>query len=258
MLPLETNTRPTDMVADKPYSRLGNDGGTLLEDLLDRIHQHFGSPLQVDSYTPVAPKVTYEAGVYVLPDGRRISVYRSGSLPQISNGEIDFDLGTISSGTNLTFTPPVMVLNNYVRALISYSIGNNAVVVTFGTQDAVLANATVPSPVKGYQPVSVVELYAQAAGSGAGTFANVQKTDIVSIVGAPDSAPIEEVQTVSGSPETVFTLATINIPTDRMRLDVFVNGIKYIQGTHYTVTNDTTVTFDEPVSVNAEVVFRVE
>lgn len=258
MLPVETNTRPTDMVADKPYSRLGNTGGELLDDLLDRIHQYLGAPLQIDANNPVAPKVVYEAGVYTLPDGRRMASYRGGKLPQITSGEIDFDAGTISSGTVLSFTPPTMVLNNYVRALVSFSLGKNAISVTFGSQDSVLANASVPTPVKGYQPVAIVELLAQAAGSGAGTFNNVQKTDIVSIFGASDSDPIEEVQVVSGSPASVFTLTTIAIPTDRMRLDVYVNGIKYIQGTHYTVTNDTTVTFDENVSVNAEVVFRVE
>ena len=256
----ETNVRPTDMVADKPYSRLGNTGNALFDDLLDRFHEALGLPLQVDAENPAAPRVAYQAGIYTMPDGKRLTSFRNGKIPNIASGVIDFDNGTISTGANGSFTPPVMVSGNFVRALIQYSFGKDAIQVTFGTQDPSLGSATIPSAITDYEPIAIVELEAIAAGSGPGTFNNIEKTSIVSILDGFDfdSPPVEEVQTVSVASQTTFTLATLDMPAVRMRLDVFVNGIKQVQGTHYNVTSDTVVEFVDPVFENAEVTFRVE
>lgn len=260
MLPIETNVRPTDVAADKPYSRLGNTGDALLDDLLDRIHQALGRPLEVDADNPVSPRVTFQAGIYTLPNGRRVTSYRNGNLPAITNGIIDFDNGTISAGTNPTFTPPSMTLGNWIRALVQYSFGKNAIQVTFGTQNANVNLCSVPSAIIDYEPIAICELYALANGSGPGTFDNIQKTGIITILDSLDfdSEPQEEVQTVAVASQTVFTLSSITIPSHRMRLDVFVNGIKQIQGTHYIVNSDIEVGFIDPIPQNAEVTFRVE
>lgn len=258
-LPLETNTRPTDMVADQAFSRFGNTGDSLLDDLLSRIHQCFGRPLEVSADNPVSPRVTYQSGIYTLPDGSRVTAYRNGVIPTISGGIIDFDNGTISTGNNSAFTRPSMVLGNWVRALVQYSFGKNAIQVTFGTQDANLNLCTVPSALADYEPIAVVELQAIADGSGPGTFDNIQKTGVIAIIDALDfdSEPEEEVVVVA-APQTVFTLATISIPSSRMRLSVYVNGVKQNQGSHYNVNSDTEVEFTDPIPANAEVTFRSE
>jgi hypothetical protein len=116
---------------------------------------------------------------------------------------------------------------------------------------------TIPEAIFGYEPICLVELLSTAGGSGAGTFDPINRDDVVYLIDTLDfdPQPIEETQTVAGSPETVFTLTAFTIPSQRNRLTVFVNGIKEI---HYTVTSDTEVTFDDPIAVNAEVTFRVE
>ena len=73
-----------------------------------------------------------------------------------------------------------------------------------------------------------------------------------------DSPPQEELQTVTNlAGVTVFTLATVVIPTSRSRLMVFVNGVYNKEITHYTVDSSTQITFLETIPKNAQVIFRV-
>jgi hypothetical protein len=72
-----------------------------------------------------------------------------------------------------------------------------------------------------------------------------------------DSPPQEEIQTVPNPGQTVFTLASVVIPTSRSRLMVFVNGVYNMETTHYTVDSSTQITFLETIPENAQVIFRV-
>jgi hypothetical protein len=256
-LPTNTNVRLTDIIADAQYDRLGNSGSDQLLDLLNRIHQYLGRPFEIVPTSTPSASVEYSTGVQTLPDGTRVAAIKGTVIPGIAAGAINFDLGTISTGGVNSFSVPVMTAGNYIRALIQYSFDNDSLNVSFGTEDPVLANATIPEAIFGYEPICLVELLSTAGGSGAGTFDPINRDDVVYLIDTLDfdPQPIEETQTVAGSPETVFTLTAFTIPSQRNRLTVFVNGIKEI---HYTVTSDTEVTFDDPIAVNAEVTFRVE
>jgi hypothetical protein len=71
----------------------------------------------------------------------------------------------------------------------------------------------------------------------------------------PDAAPVRELQEVTGSPQSVFTLTAITIPTNRDRLFVYVNGVR--QTDQYVVNSDTEVQFATAIPVTAKVLFEV-
>lgn len=252
----ETNARLTDILGDKILDRLGNLGNELLSDLLDKFHSALGVPFETTSSSTPDMSVHVSAGVYTLPDSRRLAPMRNGVIPSVSATNINFNLGTISSGTNPTFVLPSMVAGNYVKALIQYCYGTNAFDVSFGTQSVTLSGAGSPSIRVDFEPISLVELH--STGGGTGDFDSITKANIVLVMDSMDyePAPIEERITIL-IPQLVVNLSSIRIPSSRSRLMVFVNGVYQILGTHYTVTSDTEVTFTEVLTVNAELLFRV-
>lgn len=256
-LPTVTNIRLTDVIADNQYERLGNSGNDQILDLFNRIHQYLGRPFEITPTTTPSASVDYLSGIYTLPDGTRIANIKGNIIPSIAAGTIDFDLGTISTGSVTSFVVPTMSVGFYIRALIQYSFDKDSLNVMFGTESASLATATIPEVAAGYDPICMVELFSSVGGTGAGTFDVIQRSNLVYLMDTLDfdPKPIEEVATVSGGTQTVFALSSLEVPAQRSRLTVFVNGIKEI---HYTVTSDTEVTFDDPVEDGAEVIFRVE
>ena len=252
----ETNARLTDILGDRILSRLGNLGNELLSDLLDKFHSALGVPFETTPSATPDTTLHVSAGVYTLPDQRRLAPMRGGTIPSISAADINFQLGSISTGTNLTFALPNMVATRYVKALIQYSYGKNAFDVTFGSQNASLSGAGTPIINVDFEPVCLVELHSTAG--GVGSWDPIGKSNLVLVMDSMDyePSPIEETHTVVVD-QDVFTLTTINIPSSRSRLMVFINGVYQILGTHYTVTSDTVVTFTTPVFINAEVLFRV-
>jgi hypothetical protein len=252
----ETNARLTDVLGDRILSRLGNLGNELLSDLLDKFHSALGVPFETTPSTTPDSNLHVSAGVYTLPDQRRLAPMRGGTIPSISAADIDFQLGSISTGAILTFVLPNMMAGNYIKALIQYSYGTNAFDVTFGSQNVSLSGAGTPIINVDFEPVCLVELHSTVG--GVGSFDVIGKTNLILVMDSMDyePAPIEETHTVVVD-QDVFTLTTIKIPSSRSRLMVFINGVYQILGTHYNVTSDTVVTFTSPVFVNAEVLFRV-
>lgn len=251
----ETNVRLTDIAGDKQYSRLGNTGDGLLDDLLSRLNQALGQPFEVQASVPGDLNVTVSSGVYTLPDGRRLSVMRNGIIPSVGSVTLQFDTGTITGGTNPSFVLPTMTSGNFVKGLIQYSFGKNAFNVTFGTQNAILALCGSPNILIDYEPISMLEL--QANGNGQGQFHPILKSNLITIVDSMDYEPSPVEEKIDSVGQSVFDLSTIEIPASRSRLMVFVNGIYQVHTMHYDITTDTQVTFRDVIAANAEVLFRV-
>lgn len=253
----ETNVRLTDVLGDEVFQRLGNTGSELLADLLSRFHQSLGCPFEVFPTATPSSQILVSAGVYSLPDGRRLASLRGGVLPAFSAGTIDLAAGTISMGTSSTFAPIVLTAGQFVRTAVQYCFATNAFGITYGTPASTLAAATMPKVTPDFVPVCILEL---ASSSVDGSLQPVTSANIVGILDGADyqAAPTEEIQAITGSPQSVFALAVIQAPvTTPSRLTVFVNGIRQISGADYAITNATTVTFLYNVRVNATVLFRV-
>ena len=252
----ETNVRLTDIVGDRVLERLGNTGNELLADTLDRLHQMFGSPVEVLAEKPPTRRVSFTAGVYQLPDGRRLASLKSGALPQLTAGFVNFTLGTISAVSNTSFVLPTVGVTQFIRAMIQFNLTANGVFVTFGAPAASLAAATIPAVLADCDPVAIVDLYSPAGGVGVFDVLPPGAITLIADYGDFDPDPVEQTVTVV-TPQSVFPL-TLVIPAARQRLSVFVNGLRQIQPTHYAVTGNSQVTFSEALPGNAEVLFRVE
>ena len=88
---------------------------------------------------------------------------------------------------------------------------------------------------------------------------NVLDTVFVDLVGPPVSAAwLNAVgHSISGSGATTITATagqTVFTVPSTATGQVFINGVYQIPNDSYTRTNDTTITFSEPVPVNAKVV----
>lgn len=258
----ETLARLTDIVADKVLARLGTSGTGLADDLADRLHQALGFKLEV--YPLTAASLNVGPAVYTRPDGTRSALLRDGAISSLAAGTIDFASGAISTGSNATFAAsrPNMVAGNYVRALVQYNPGTNAVNVSFGSQNASLAASGVPAVLDNYIPLCVVELHSTAGGIG--SFDAITRSMLVYIQdgssatgGSSGRGPERESQTVVAATQAVFTLASVTIPQNRDRLRVEVNGVRSYRTTDFTVDSDTQVTFLEAVPTNADVSFEV-
>jgi hypothetical protein len=251
----ETNVRLTDIAGDKQYSRLGNTGDGLLDDLINRLNQALGQPFEVQASIPNDLNISVSSGVYSLPDGRRMSVMRNGIIPTVGSVNMQFDTGVISGGTNLSFVLPTLTAGNYVKALIQYSFGTNAFNVTFGSENAVLASCGSPIILIDFEPIAMLEL--RANGSGQGLFYPISKSNIITITGSMDYEPSPVEEKLDSVGQNIFDLTTIRIPSSRSRLMVFVNGVYQVHNVHYSVTSDTRVTFSDTILADAEVLFRV-
>lgn len=252
----ETNVRLTDILGDKILDRLGNAGNELLADLLDKFHSALGMPFEVTPNDPGNYQLNIAGAIYTLPDGKRIAPMRNGAVPQVGSTVIDYSTGTISNGTNPTFTIPSMITGNYIKSLVQYNYDLNAFNVTFGTQNIALSGCGNPVVSINFDPICLVEMH--SVSGGISQFEPILKQNLVVIVDSMDfeQEPIEETYNTI-SPQDVFNLTTIIIPKQRKRLMVFVNGVYQILGTHYNVTNDTRVTFTQQILSDAEVLFRV-
>lgn len=255
----ETLNRLTDIVADKVFRRLGTSGTGLADDWADRIEAALGFLLEVTPQTTPSTLLSIGAAVYTRPDGTRSALLKDSTIPALAAGTINFATGAISTGTVSTFAAslPNMTAGNYVRALIQYNPGLNAVNVSFGTQNAVLAATGVPSILDNYIPLCVVELHSTTGGIG--FFDAIAATALVYIQEGALSTrgPEIEHQTVAIPTQTVFTLASVTIPQNRDRLRVEINGQRYYRTADFTVDSDTQVTFLEGVPENAVVSFEV-
>jgi len=250
-----TYNRPTDILADEILARLGNDGTSLLKDLLNRLHQAFGFPVEIRAQDPASKQVNVGVGIYTMPDGQRVILYEEGEVSDLASGVIDFEAGEITAGSVSGFSLPSMTAGYYIRSLVSYDAIDNAFDVTFGDEASSLDVAEFPKPTGRYEPLYSVELYSPT--SGVGNWDNIEQTDIIRVMNIGHTiSPQEEVQTVSGSPQSIFTLTTIEIPNDRNRLFVQWNGVGK-KNTAYTVTGDTEVTFSPAVPVGVEVRFII-
>lgn len=252
----ETNLRTADIISDNALPRIGNTGSDLLADTLTKISQALGTPFEVVADDPISLIIKVSASIYSLPDGRRLSAMRSGNIPIVSSANINFSNGTISSGSSSSFNLPNMSVGNYIKALVQYSFGKNAFGVIFGSQNSLLSLATIPSVSIDFEPLAVLELHSIAGGIG--VFENISNNEIILIKDSLDFEDLpKEERIVVVAPQTVFNLATIQIPSVRKRLSVYRNGVYQIQDIDYSVTDDTTVTFPSPVTVNAEMLFKV-
>lgn len=176
----ETLVRPTDIVADTAYARFGNSGTGLFDDFLSRIHQSFGLPIEVAPVTGAT--VSIGVGTYTLPDGKRFAVYSDAGLNALTAGQIDLDGGTISTGTNPSFSVYSMPAGFFNKALIMYDILNNALDVVFSDAAATQAAVAAPRLKDGFQPVAIVEFQSTAGGTVYDTLtrANIIQPVIVS------------------------------------------------------------------------------
>ena len=251
-----TAARLTDNVVDKVLSRLGNDGVSMGDDFVTRLDQALGLPIELTAQSPATTALNVGASVYTMPNGVRVAVVDDGVFSALAAGVVDFQAGTISTGTNATFTTPTIPANNWVRALVQYKPDTNALNVTYGTMDPSVTNCSIPALLDDYQPVYLIEIQANGLGTGIQPIANA---NIVKIAGGfkSQNGPAIEVQNVASSPKTVFTLTTIVIPRNRSRLLVLQNGILMTAADDYAVTSDTVVTMTNPVPVNGRVTFLV-
>jgi len=257
-LPIETNVRSTDVLADVAIERIGieGSGSEFLKEALQKINTQFGFPFEVYPTSPAESlTVNYNSASYELADGRKLVGMKDGVIPSILPGSITFDLpsntGSITSGTNLSFTIPAVPSTNFIKALVQFSFGRNALTVTFGTPDPVLGSASIPNTLLDYEPIALIDLYADGT-----QFTNIFRSQISIIKDTldPDPAPTRELQEVTGSPKTVFT-TVLKIPTNRSRLFVFVNGVR--QTDEYAVNTDHEVQFGSAIPVTAKVLFEV-
>lgn len=242
-----TYIRPTDILADEVFSRLGNDGSGSFADLLSRIHQILGMPVEVKARQPNSRIIDVGTGVYTLPNSQRVMLYEYDSSSELVSGSIDFANGLISVGSVPSFSLPTMVAGNYIKALVSYDVKGTSFDVSFGSQAVSLGACTKPYVPRSFTPVTLVELH--STGGGVGVWDTIGDDDLVQLICNDfPVAPTSEVQSVGGSPQTVFNLITVVIPKDRGRLLILVNGVRYDKS--YTVTSDTQVVFDNAIPAN--------
>lgn len=252
----ETNARLTDILGDKILDRLGNNGGELLAEMLEKFHNALGTPFEVTPNNPGDKIIKISGSVYTLPDGRRMAPMKNGTIPQLNSSQIHFGAGTISAGTNPTFTLPPLTLNHYVKSLVQYNYDLNAFDVTFGNENAALSGCGFPAVKINFEPICLLEMHSPSGGIG--DFDPIVKQNLIVITDSTDfePEPIEEIQ-ITITSQSIFNLVTLIIPKQRKRLMIFVNGVYQILGTHYNVTSDTQVTFTSPIPSNAEILFRV-
>lgn len=255
----ETFVRTTDVVVDRVASRLGNTGTDDLKDFVDRVNTALRVQVEIRAQSPTSTTLQVGALAAVassFPDGTRTGVLRDGVTPSLAAGTIALAAGTISTGSNGSFTPPTMTAGNYVRALVQYRPDLNALDVTFGTQAVSIAGTGVPALKGGHEPVAVVELH--STGGGLGVFDAVSQNDIIWLLpGWSENGPYFQSTAVTPTPATVFNLTAFAVPTNRKRLRVAVNGVAMVEGDDYTVTSDTVITFAESQPVNAVVTFTL-
>lgn len=264
----ETNVRLTDIVGDKVLPRLGNTGNELLADTLTLLHQHLGIPIEITCNEPPNTSLVVGPGMYILPDGSRVAFMGDGYMSSnLLLGAINFALGTITSGANASFSLPTMTAGNFVKALIQYAVDTNKINVIFGSQAITQAGAGLPDVKPGFSAICLVELHSTSG--GVGSWDSITKVNLVKVIdvggfsggggggGGVSADPQDELFTVTGSPASVFNLATFSIPQNRKKLSTFINGVRQVDALHYNVTSDTQVTFTVSIPVNAEVLFRV-
>lgn len=244
---MPTYTRPTDILADEILARLGNSGVALFSDLLARINQALGKPVEVRAQNPASTSVNIGVGAYTLPDMERIEYYEFAKVSELASGVIDYAAGTISTGGVSGFVLPTMTAGYYIKSLISYDVFTNSISVVFGAEASSVSGATVPFTPGGYQPKYMVELH--SAAGGIGSWSNIGQDDIIRLISEDfPISPIMESQSVGGAPQSIFNLTTITIPADRNRLFIYINGVKC--DINYTVTSDTQVTFATAIPAN--------
>lgn len=248
----QTVVRTTDIAVETVSQRIGNSGVAALDDFINKLDQKLGTPVELAVQGQPSLILSYTAANYSLPDGRRLSPFSPSTMPSLTAGTINFSAGTISSGTVSSFTIPSLTNNFFVKALIQYNIVLNALNVTFGTQAASQSAAGVPALISEYVPVGILELSI----NGSGAFNTVTSSNLVVLKSdSVSTAPVTEEQTSVG--QTVFTLTQIEIPDNRDKVVVYVNGLKQRRGASkdYVVTDDTTVTFNSTVLEDAVVEF---
>jgi hypothetical protein len=70
-------------------------------------------------------------------------------------------------------------------------------------------------------------------------------------------SPMQQSFTVGVGGQSIFTLTTLQVPEATLRLQVFVNGVRQIQGLHYTINSSTEIEFADALIEDAEVLFFV-
>lgn len=242
----ETLIRPTDVVADVAQDRLGNSGLGLFDDLISRLNQAFGLPLEVNPASTPNSTLIVGAAQYLLPDGQRQTIYSDGAVASLVSGVIDFTTGLISGGSVSGFALPSLSAGQYVKALVEYEVDSDSLNVTFGVPNASLSAASTPAADTGYVAVALAELHSTIGGTG--VFDPITRSQLIKLLdfsgGSGEVAgPREESQTVVGSPASVFNLVSLQIPANRLKAKVEVNGVAQENGVEYTVTSDTQITF---------------
>ena len=296
-LPNETNPRLSDTVADKAYERLGNSGLDQLIDLLDRVHQYLGFPIEIKPTNPVSTSLEYSAGVFQLPDGTRLMALNGEIPPALVAGVINFSTGIISSGTNNTFSLPLLPSNVYVKAIVEYNVNTNALNVRFGNSASLIENASIPKGSFGYRSLMLVELF--TTGLGSGSFAPLTKANLVRIYGSREAEEynstdvIEDgdtyssaiskldsqlgdiltdrakeenfyVEAASGQTEFTASMFTWDFDNSITDIQVYVGGDKQVQDQtgasayDFWKISEDTIAFSYPVPKNTRVTIRDE
>lgn len=253
----ETVTRLTDIVVDSAQARLGTTGTNLADDFVSRVNQALGIPIEITPQASADSTVNVGTASYTLPSGIRVGIYDGSSLLTLAAGVISFTAGTISTGSNATFSLPNLAAGQYVRALIAFRKDLLALAVTFGSPNSSIASSGMPTPGDGYSPVAILELHSTLGGPGA--FDAIAASNIVYILNSLQSrgSPKLEQQTVTGSAQSLFTLATISIPENRLKLRVSVNGVRQFYPEDFGIPTDNQVSFTNAQPVNAEVSFEI-
>lgn len=250
-----TAIRLTDIQVETAHARLGNSGNAYLDDTLSRVIQGLGLPLEFLPTVPASVSLTYEAGVYVLPNGVRLAALEGVVLPNIAAGTINFQAGTISSGGRTTFTPVIPTGSNYVKARIEFDASSSSLNVKYGTPAASLAAANIPAGSADYVGLYIVELH-----SVGGVLQPITASNLIKVADAyaPDaSEPKLEIFDTT-VPISSHTLTAISVPLNRDRLQVFRNGQLLAETEDYTVDNDNvTVNFTYEIYPGSKLTFRV-
>lgn len=184
-LPTNTNPRLTDIIGDAAYDRLGNSGVDSLRDLMDKFYQFLGFPIEVTPTSPISTSLNYSAGIYTLPDGQRMMSLNGSIASDLTAGLISFASGTISSGTNNSFSLPTMAAGQYIKALVEYNVNTNAVNIRFGTPSVSLSTASIPRGSYGFRSVYLIELFSPLG--GVGSWSLISKSNIVRITGSREA-----------------------------------------------------------------------
>lgn len=156
-----------------------------LDALLRSIDADINPPMRVDASS--TPDLTVTIGPSIVSNsesGRKKSIpHIQNSIPNFTSGTVVFpaaDGGTIavSPGSDLVLNCPV---NNYTKALLSLDSAGD-LVVTLGTPDTVLVDATVPAAPANCLAFAYVVLF-----NNAGTIQNIQQDAIVQLMGGGGS-----------------------------------------------------------------------